>query len=107
MSKSWARRLMGILGGEQFDHKWQLTQNFKKVILQGNVEDFVCKALCIEILQVRKDTQFPECDRVELRIKIQGQDKDDAIYLDCKDGLMVGDTLTVLDLNHAFVINIS
>lgn len=100
---NWAINLINKLtSNDLYGHKWRLTQHFKEAILEGNVQDLKCKALSLELLSIDV-----EMKTVKLRIKIEDQNKKGLTYLDYEDGIAIGNTLTILDLNHSMEITIT
>lgn len=80
--------------------KWQLTHRFKEQILAGNAQALKATAINLEFLAI-------DADYIQLRIKVMDQNGDGISFIDFKDTMHVGATITLLDLNHAIEFNIT
>ncbi len=103
---NWAITLCKILIRERYNARWALTQKFKEQffeeLLEGKVSTLKCKGLEIEVLDIDRGDLT-----VQLRIKIVDQNRDNVNYVDGTAKLSKGESLTLLDLNHALEITIS
>ena len=103
---NWAINLCKILTRSKYNTRWALTQKCKEQffeeLLNGKVSTLKCKGLELEVLDIDKDDLT-----VQLRIKIVDQNRDNVNYVDADATLSKGESLTLLDLNHALEITIS
>ena len=103
---NWAINLCKILMRERYNARWAFPQKVKeqffKELLEGKASTLKCKGLEIEVLDIDRDDLT-----VQLRIKIVDQNRDNINYVDGTAKLSKGESLTLLDLNHAFEITIS
>lgn len=83
-----------------YNTKWKLTEKFKQHVLEGDVQALKAKALQLEFLQINEDY-------IQLKIKVTDQNGDGISYIDYKDTIKIGDTITLMDLNHLLIITIS
>lgn len=93
----WLVKILGVA-----THRWRGSTHLTETLISGDIKDLKCKALQIEILEI--DLEY---ESVKLRIKIIDQLFKDVTYVDYNTNLCAGESVTVLDLNHALEIKIS